>query len=776
VLPGNLNLTYTYDARGQLISLTDWDNQTTRLGYDGLGRQVRTERQNGVTSQYAYSARGHLSHIRHRQGNRTLAQFSYQTDRRGNRTQAQEMLLHPATTADVTYAFNDPTILYRGTWSAANPYQTTTGFTDSLALGFVGQDISLTYGTGPDHSIFDVYIDGSLWRSLDGYNATATDQTVTINLTEDGVHVFEIRNRAEKRSASTGYRVRFRSLLVVDRAFSFQTINYTYDRLARVRDVDYYAGATSSGTPFRSYDYTFDRSGNRTQQSLSLNGGAPTVTTYTYNTANQLTSDGTTTTTYDPNGNLLTGTTWDRANRMLSFGGASHKYDGEGRRIQQTVAAQVTQYLLDLQPGLSVVLSETTSANVTRYVHGPRGIHAQKDSGGTWDYMLQDGLGSVRSVVDNAATILDSRNYDPYGNPFSVVGTTQTGYGFTGELMDGGGLLDLRARRYNTGLGTFASLDPFEGLEDEPMSLNGYSYVHGNPVNWTDPSGEILPILIGGILIGAVTGWAWNVFVEQGYGGGGENSRGISGWDALFRANEIFEYGLRCANQEEALGRAIQGAFIAAPTAVAAKLAFLPAVVGAGTNFLVGLASGNYSGEGGTERAALDIYIGFVFGGIGGGFLNRHTLYVSRSVSAGGVTRSGFASFQRIMRQGLSRAIGYGVINATQGISRRVIGNSVLNEDSDVTTIADEALLNFSIGFGGTLVLDGIATWTVFEDTLRPTIHRFSEIRTVLDNLNVSASYFTLGIVTQSNITPALLQLLVDAIEQAERNALIRDS
>jgi RHS repeat-associated protein len=150
-----------------------------------------------------------------------------------------------------------------------------------------------------------------------------------------------------------------------------------------------------------------------------------------------------------------------------------------------------------------VVLSETTGTNTTRYVHGLRGIHAQKDSGGTWDYMLQDGLGSVRSVVDNAATILDSRNYDPYGNPFSVVGTTQTGYGFTGELLDGGGLLDLRARNYQPGLGVFASLDPFEGLEDEPMSLNGYSYVHGNPVNWTDPSGEF-PWLIPLAIVGAI--------------------------------------------------------------------------------------------------------------------------------------------------------------------------------------------------------------------------------------------------------------------------------
>jgi RHS repeat-associated protein len=158
-----------------------------------------------------------------------------------------------------------------------------------------------------------------------------------------------------------------------------------------------------------------------------------------------------------------------------------------------------------MQPGLAVVLSETSGVNTTRYVHGPRGIHAQKDSANVWEHPLQDGLGSVRSVVDNAATILDSRNYDPYGNSFGVVGTTQTGYGFTGELLDGGGLLDLRARRYNAGLGIFASLDPFEGLEDEPMSLNGYSYVHGNPINLTDPNGQF-PTIVVGAVVGAIAG------------------------------------------------------------------------------------------------------------------------------------------------------------------------------------------------------------------------------------------------------------------------------
>ncbi len=181
--------------------------------------------------------------------------------------------------------------------------------------------------------------------------------------------------------------------------------------------------------------------------------------------------------------------TWDRANRLLSMGGASYQYDGQGRRVQQTVSSTVTKYLLDIQPGLSVVLSETKGSNVIRNVFSPRGIHAQKDSSDNWQWIAQDGLGNVREVLDNSVGVLESRNYDPYGNPFGATGTSQTGFGFTGELVDGSGLLDLRARRYGAALGVFASLDPFEGIRDRAMSLNGYSWVEGNVPNETDPSG-----------------------------------------------------------------------------------------------------------------------------------------------------------------------------------------------------------------------------------------------------------------------------------------------
>lgn len=130
-------------------------------------------------------------------------------------------------------------------------------------------------------------------------------------------------------------------------------------------------------------------------------------------------------------------------------------------------------------------------------------------------FPVQDGLGSVRGVVDNDwpdLDVLGTRRYAPYGSPFGVEGTMSTAFGFTGEMTDENALVFLRARYLNPSLGIFTSLDPVEGEIRRAMSLNGYNYVLGNPANLFDPSGQCDPITcaillaLGLLLAGAATG------------------------------------------------------------------------------------------------------------------------------------------------------------------------------------------------------------------------------------------------------------------------------
>jgi hypothetical protein len=137
----------------------------------------------------------------------------------------------------------------------------------------------------------------------------------------------------------------------------WETRQNTYDALSRLTEANYNSGAEI-------LTYGFDPAGNRLSQSVALNGGGPTVDTYTYNELNQIADMGY---AYDDNGNLTSDGVntyvWDRANRLLSMGGHSYAYDGLGARIAQTVSSVVTDYLFDYQQGLAQVISATTGAN-----------------------------------------------------------------------------------------------------------------------------------------------------------------------------------------------------------------------------------------------------------------------------------------------------------------------------------------------------------------------------------------------------------------------------
>jgi len=102
---------------------------------------------------------------------------------------------------------------------------------------------------------------------------------------------------------------------------------------------------------------------------------------------------------------------------------------------------------------------------------------------------VQDGLGSVRSVVNSGPTAQATAFYAPYGEPIDYGVANLTPFGFTGEPTDANGLVYLRARYYIPALGVFPSLDPLEGEMTRAMSLNRYGYVEGNVVNATDPAG-----------------------------------------------------------------------------------------------------------------------------------------------------------------------------------------------------------------------------------------------------------------------------------------------
>jgi RHS repeat-associated protein len=259
-----------------------------------------------------------------------------------------------------------------------------------------------------------------------------------------------------------------------------QVIQYEYDHLYRLTEADYSTGDL--------YEYAYDPVGNRLQQ--IINGD---TTSYQYDAANRLEAVShqamTQTYTFDNNGNLLTTgvmtNSFDTANRLVSSSRNAVTlqplYNGVGDRVGQTVGTTTTTFALDGQ-GLPEVIY-TSEGDL--YLHLPGVIMTEK--AGEVRYLLSDGLGSIRQVIDDTGTVMAYNEFDPYGNP---VQQGSEPYGYTGEWYESYiDLLFLRARWYMPYLNQFISPDPIIPDYFKPQSLNQYSYAFNNPVNLTDPTG-----------------------------------------------------------------------------------------------------------------------------------------------------------------------------------------------------------------------------------------------------------------------------------------------
>ncbi|HFU4352190.1 TPA: RHS repeat-associated core domain-containing protein, partial [Streptococcus suis] len=110
----------------------------------------------------------------------------------------------------------------------------------------------------------------------------------------------------------------------------------------------------------------------------------------------------------------------------------------------------------------------------------------QKDK--SYDYLTNQ-AGSVTGLVQDGQSVASS-SYNLYGSTKESTDTTGNPFAYNGEARDITGLDYLRARYYDSEAGTFLTEDSYQGELTDPLSQNRYTYVHNNPVNYTDPSGH----------------------------------------------------------------------------------------------------------------------------------------------------------------------------------------------------------------------------------------------------------------------------------------------
>ena len=224
-------------------------------------------------------------------------------------------------------------------------------------------------------------------------------------------------------------------------------------------------------------------------------GAAPSTSSYSYNEAGCLTN---------LNGVSLE---WDERYRLVNVDAASSRiayaYDVLNRRISRTEildgSTNVEYYVYN---GNQVAADLDGSRNLLRtYVWGAGidNLLSMTVYGGSSTntyYAIKDHQNSVIALVDAAGSVVESYEYDAWGNTrvFNAAGTELTEsaignpYTFQGREIDWStGLYYFRARWYNPKDGRWLSKDPI-GISG---GLNLYEAFGNNPVNFVDPSGLV---------------------------------------------------------------------------------------------------------------------------------------------------------------------------------------------------------------------------------------------------------------------------------------------
>ena len=317
--------------------------------------------------------------------------------------------------------------------------------------------------------------------------------------------------------------------------------------------------------------------------------------------ANQLAKFNGQTVTHDLDGNMVrrplptTGAmgnyTYDSRNRLTGAGGSAYRYNAEGNRVGLTSANETTTLTVDPQGALPKVLERVKNGVRTRYVYGA-GLQYEVNDAGAATYYHYDQTGNTAALTNQAGAIIERVVYSPYGTIRYRQSNFDTPFlygGFFGVMTDANGLINMRARYYNPLTMRFLNSDPaMDGL-------NWYAYAGGNPINFADPEGKFVHVVIGAG-VGGIVGIGAQVIsdVIQGelsginqYGGsfvGGAVTGGIitvTGGTSLVAMAAAGGAGAAIGNvtSQSLSGKPFSGTELAVATTIGTATAMIPAPV-----------------------------------------------------------------------------------------------------------------------------------------------------------------------------------------------------
>jgi RHS repeat-associated protein len=282
---------------------------------------------------------------------------------------------------------------------------------------------------------------------------------------------------------------------------------FTYDTVGRLT-VAYTTnntggcnGSAAAGNGRYHYTYQYEDNGNIDQVTDHLTS---TTNQYAYGAGtagpHAVTSMGSTTYLYDANGNQTNRgsdvLTWDASNRLTTYdppgaGSTQFIYDADGTRIVRLDSGTATTTIGGVYEHVQGGSNDIERVTY-RFAGQTVAVRTIQGTSNTLDWVVTDHLGSTAVTRDATSGATVRQWYNPYGaERANTGGSLPTEETYTGQTSDAStGLMHYNARYYDPSLRRFISADTIIPNPSDPADLNRYTYVHNNPVRYSDPTGH----------------------------------------------------------------------------------------------------------------------------------------------------------------------------------------------------------------------------------------------------------------------------------------------
>jgi RHS repeat-associated protein len=511
---------YTYDDLGRMTSETNPEAATSTYTYDTdttcgtfYGDLVKKVDAVGNTTCYAYDARHRVISTTYSgpySTNTPSRYFVYDAATVNSAAMANAKTrlaeaytcVSPCTTkiTDLGFSYTvlgQPTDVYESTPHSSGYYHVTGTYYANGALNKLSNLVGLptiTYGVDGEGRIYSasassgqnpltstLYNTASLPYQVNLGSSDSDSFTFDSNSNRMAIYTFSVNGQSVVGSLTWNPIGTLEKLGVTDPFYGGgnQTCTYTHDDVSRI-------ASANCGSPW-AQTFSYDAFGN-----ISKSGTTSFQPTYSYLT-NRMTQIGSSTPTYDANGNVLTDTahtyTWDVNGKPLSIDGVGLTYDALGRMVEQNRSNVYSQIAYAPTGGKLAIMNG--QALTKAFVPLSGGSVAVYNASGLAYYRHSDWLGSSRFASTPARALYFDGAYAPYGENYAQTGTTDLS--FTGMNQDTvANLFDFPAREYNGIHGRWPSPDP-AGISSvhlgDPQTLDRYAYARNSPLNITDPSG-----------------------------------------------------------------------------------------------------------------------------------------------------------------------------------------------------------------------------------------------------------------------------------------------